>query len=96
LQQYHWRPHHGTKQFNFEQTLMTQGVDPDYAKRELYETIDKGGSFKWTMMIQVSHYSQRTLSLTGQVMTPEQAANVSFDPFDVTKVWPRGKRLARV
>ena len=32
---------------------MTQGMDPDYAKRELFETIDKGGNFKWTMMIQV-------------------------------------------
>jgi catalase len=24
-----------------------------------------------------------------QVMTPEEAAAVEFDPFDVTKVWPR-------
>jgi catalase len=23
-------------------------------------------------------------------MTPEEAAAVDFDPFDVTKVWPRG------
>ncbi|WVR09710.1 hypothetical protein IAU60_006786 [Kwoniella sp. DSM 27419] len=61
--------------FDFDETLQTQGLDPDYAKRQLFETIDKGGSFKWTMLI--------------QVMTPEQAANVSFDPFDVTKIWPR-------
>lgn len=55
--------------------MMTQGIDPDYSKRQLYETIKNGGSFKWTMMI--------------QVMQPEEAANVNFDPFDVTKVWPR-------
>lgn len=24
-------------------------------------------------------------------MTPEQATKVDFDPFDVTKVWPRGQ-----
>ena len=24
-------------------------------------------------------------------MQPEEAANVKFDPFDVTKIWPRGK-----
>jgi catalase len=24
-------------------------------------------------------------------MTPEEATKTSFDPFDVTKVWPRGE-----
>ena len=24
-------------------------------------------------------------------MTPEEASKVAFDPFDVTKVWPRGE-----
>ena len=24
-----------------------------------------------------------------QVMQPEEAANIKFDPFDVTKIWPR-------
>lgn len=26
-----------------------------------------------------------------QVMTPAEAQKVDFDPFDVTKVWPRGQ-----
>lgn len=56
--------------------MITCGVDPDYSKRQLYETIEGGGSYKWTMMV--------------QVMTPQEAADASFDPFDVTKVWPRG------
>ena len=77
-EQYHWRPHHEPKQFDFDQTIMTCGIDPDYSKRQLYETIDKGGSFKWTMMV--------------QVMTAQEAAESAFDPFDVTKVWPRGER----
>jgi catalase len=33
---------------------ITMGEDPDYSKRDLYETIDKGGNVKWTMMVQVS------------------------------------------
>jgi len=74
---YHWRPHHGTKQFTFEEATMMAGVDPDHSKRDLYETIEKGGSYKWTMMV--------------QVMQPEDAGKVSFDPFDVTKVWPRAE-----
>lgn len=44
----------GPKQFNFDETIMACGEDPDYAKRELYETIEKGGSFKWVLMVQVS------------------------------------------
>jgi len=52
-------------------------MDPDYSKRQLYSTINAGGSFKWTMKV--------------QVMTPEEASKVEFDPFDVTKVWPRGE-----
>lgn len=75
--QYHYKPQHGSKQLDFQQTLETQGLDPDYSKRALFEKIDKGGDFKWTMLI--------------QVMTPEQATKVAFDPFDVTKVWPRSQ-----
>lgn len=75
--QYHWVPKDFTpKQFDFDETLRTQGLDPDYSKRQLYETINKGGSIKWTMKV--------------QVMTPKEATEVSFDPFDVTKIWPRG------
>lgn len=74
---YHWRPHHESKQFDFDTTLMTQGMDPDYSKRQMYEKIAAGGSYKWTMMV--------------QVMTPEEAVNASFDPFDVTKIWPRAQ-----
>ncbi|KAK8853031.1 hypothetical protein IAR55_003732 [Kwoniella newhampshirensis] len=62
-------------EFVYVKTMMTQGIDPDYSKRQLYETINKGGSYKWTMMI--------------QVMTPEEATQATFDPFDVTKIWPR-------
>lgn len=77
--QYHFRPHHGAKQFDYQQTLETQGIDPDYSKRQMFETIEKGGEYRWTMMV--------------QVMTPEQATKTSFDPFDVTKVWPRGTSI---
>jgi len=79
-EQYHWRPHHEPRQFDFDQAILTCGVDPDYSKRQLYETIDKGGSYKWTMMV--------------QVMTAQEAADSAFDPFDVTKVWPRGECLS--
>ena len=69
------------------------GEDPDYSKRDLYETIDKGGNVKWTMMVQVS--SQEALHARNeeahialphlQTMTPEEATQVDFDPFDVSE-----------
>jgi catalase len=41
---------------------MMCGRDPDYAKRDLFEHISKGGDARWTMFI--------------QVMKPEEAASV--------------------
>ncbi|KAJ9102603.1 hypothetical protein QFC21_003004 [Naganishia friedmannii] len=74
---YHWLAEHGAKQFNFDEALVACGEDPDFAKRDLFETIEKGGSVKWKMMI--------------QVMDPEQVEQVEFDPFDVTAIWPRSQ-----
>lgn len=48
------------------------GEDPDYAKRDLWEHIEQGNTCNWTLKI--------------QTMTPEEATQVDFDPFDVTKV----------
>jgi catalase len=89
---------------------MTAGIDSDHSKRDLFETIEKGGSYKWTMMVQVGNPTYPTCyqppwaglcqpsrppCLCRQVMQPEDATKVSFDPFDVTKVWPRGEYTTR-
>jgi catalase len=39
--------------------------------------IEKGGTAEWTMKV--------------QVMQPEDVATLDFDPFDVTKIWPRSR-----
>lgn len=75
--QYHWRPNFEPKQFDFDETLRTQGLDPDYSKRQLFDLIKGGGTIGWTLCI--------------QTMSPEEATKTSFDPFDVTKIWPRGE-----
>jgi catalase len=36
------------------EATITCGEDPDFAKRDLYETIEKGGNVSWTMKVQVS------------------------------------------
>lgn len=53
------------------------GEDPDFAKREMFDHIENGGEAKWTMLV--------------QVMQEDDVATIDFDPFDVTKIWPRSQ-----
>jgi catalase len=70
---YHFLPEAGVRNFtNAEATAMC-GLDPDFAKRDLWQHINKGGEAVWKAYI--------------QIMTPEQAKTCPYDPFDVTKVW---------
>jgi len=49
------------------------GKDRDSHQRDLYESIERGEFPQWTMFI--------------QVMTMEEAEKMSYNPFDLTKVW---------
>jgi catalase len=76
---YHFIAKHGQKQFTQEEATRMCGEDPDYSKRDLWEAIEKGEEIEWTAMV--------------QVMEPSDADpdKLGFDPFDVTKVWPRAQ-----
>jgi catalase len=76
---YHFIAKHGQKQFTQEQATQMCGEDPDYSKRDLWETIERGEEIEWTAEV--------------QVMEPEDADpdKLGFDPFDVTKIWPRSQ-----
>ena len=52
------------------------GIDPDYSIRDLYNAIANKNFPSWTLYI--------------QIMTPKQAEESKFNPFDVTKIWPQG------
>lgn len=52
------------------------GEDPDYHRRDLFDSIAGGEPPSWTMH--------------EQVMPFEDAASYRFNPFDLTKVWPHG------
>ena len=81
---YHFIAKHGQKQFTAEEVLKLSGEDPDYSKKELWEGIENGEEPEWTAKV--------------QVMEPEEADfdKLGFDPFDVTKVWPRDQFPVRV
>jgi len=76
---YHFIAKHGQKQFTEEEALRISGEDPDYSKRDLWDAIERGEQIEWTAYV--------------QVMQPQQTDpnKLGFDPFDVTKVWPRDR-----
>ena len=73
---YHFKTAQGIKNFSDEEATKMKGEDPDFAQRDLLEHIENGDFPKWNIKI--------------QVITPEEARKVDFNPFDLTKVWPHG------
>lgn len=76
---YHLLANHGQKQFTWDEAVRVCGEDPDYSKRDLWDAIERGEPLTWTVKV--------------QVMQPSEAdpLKLGFDPFDVTKVWPRAE-----
>ncbi|MCJ1353651.1 MAG: hypothetical protein MMC33_003638 [Icmadophila ericetorum] len=74
---YHFLAKHGQKQFTAEQAIKMSGVNPDYSKQDLWEAIENGEEIIWDAKVQI---------MEPQEVDPEL---LGFDPFDVTKVWPR-------
>ncbi len=72
--QLHFKTEQGIENFTGEEADRMRGIDPDVTTRDLHETIAKGDYPSWRLEV--------------QVMTPEEAKEYRFDPFDITKVWP--------
>lgn len=72
--QYHFKTDQGIQNLTREEAAILAGKNPDHATRDLDESIERGDYPAWTVNV--------------QIMTPEQAENYRFDPFDITKVWP--------
>ncbi|XP_075044441.1 catalase-like [Mixophyes fleayi] len=70
---FHYTTGQGVKYLNKERARALAGKNPDYALRDLHDAINKGDFPYWTLNI--------------QVMTLEQAKKLSYNPFDITKVW---------
>ena len=70
---FHMRSQQGIENLTDEEAVALVGVDRESHQRDLYENIEKGNFPKWKMYI--------------QVMTEEQANNMPYNPFDLTKVW---------
>ena len=70
---FHLKTNQGIKNLTSAEAEAIIGKDRESHQADLYQSIEDGDFPSWQMKI--------------QVMTEEQAASVSFNPFDLTKVW---------
>lgn len=71
---FHFKCQQGIQNLSDAEAEALIGADRESHQRDLYESIENGDNPKWKLMI--------------QVMPEKEAANCSYNPFDLTKVWP--------
>jgi catalase len=71
---FHWNPTAGTHSLDWDESVKIGGADPDYHRRDLWESIEAGVLPEY--------------ELGFQVFTEQQAEKFSFDVLDATKIVP--------
>ncbi len=71
---FHWNPVRGTHSVDWDEAVKVNGADPDFHRRDLWDSIEAGVFPEW--------------ELGFQVFTEEQAEEFSFDVLDPTKIVP--------
>ena len=74
---FHFRTQQGIQNLTDAEAETLIGKDRESHGRDLFESIEHGDFPRWTLFI--------------QVMTEDQAKVHPFNPFDVTKVWPKAE-----
>ncbi|MFZ4843578.1 catalase [Mycetocola saprophilus] len=72
---YHFRTNQGNASLTAEEAERLAGTDADYMIRDLHDAIEREEFPSWTVSVQVMGY--------------EDAKTYRFNPFDLTKVWPK-------
>lgn len=71
---FHWKPLNGVHSIRFEEAQILGGKDPDYNRRDLWESIEKG------------YFPEYELGI--QILREDELHKVEFDILDPTKLWP--------
>jgi catalase len=71
---FHWTPAAGTHSLDWDESVKIAGADPDYTRRDLWESIEAGVFPEY--------------ELGFQIFTEAQANEFSFDVLDATKIVP--------
>lgn len=72
---FHFRTQQGIKNLTDAEAAAIIGKDRESHQRDLYEAIERGDHPKWTLYV--------------QIMPETDASKVPYNPFDLTKVWPK-------
>ena len=70
---YHFKSTIGNQTLTAEESEKLSGSDPNSHTRDLFDAIQHKNFPQWKLYV--------------QIMTPKQAEQYQFDPFDITKVW---------
>ncbi|WP_290651240.1 catalase [Aquisalimonas sp.] len=73
---YHFKTDQGIDFLTQEDAVRLAGEDADYHRRDLFHAIERGDYPSWTLYM--------------QIMPFKDADTYRFNPFDLTKVWPKG------
>jgi catalase len=71
---YHFKTGQGIEFLTQAEADQLAGVDADYHRRDLFNSIKKGDFPRWTLKVQIMPYAD--------------AKTYRINPFDLTKVWP--------
>ncbi|MDR6935741.1 catalase [Luteibacter sp. 3190] len=71
---FHWRPKLGLQSTVWDEAVKLAGADPDFHRRDLFESIQAGNFPEWELGV--------------QLFTEEEAAAFPFDHLDATKLIP--------
>lgn len=74
LVKFHWKPVQGVQSTTWDEAVKIAGADPDYHRRDLYETIERGAFPQWELGL--------------QVFDDAWAMEQPFDVLDATKLIP--------
>ena len=71
---FHWKPMLGVQSTTWDEAVKISGADPDYHRRDLFESINNGDFPEWEFGV--------------QLFTEEEANDFPFDHLDATKLIP--------
>lgn len=71
---FHWRPALGAQSVVWDEALKISAADPDFHRRDLWETIDGGDTVEFELSV--------------QIFSEEEAETFDFDVLDPTKLIP--------
>ncbi|EKU40966.1 catalase [Lysinibacillus capsici] len=79
---FHWKPVLGVKSLVWDEAQIIAGKDPDFHRRDLWESIERGYFPEWELGV--------------QLIPVEDEFKFSFDILDATKIWPEEEVPVRI